>query len=65
MIALPGLTIATGRHDVARSILQTFSKYGEFALLRFEANLACDNTSVDFLANGATKTERLTKTFHW
>lgn len=28
MISLPGLTIATGRYDVARSILQTFSKYG-------------------------------------
>lgn len=28
MISLPGLTIVTGRYDVARSILQTFSKYG-------------------------------------
>ncbi|CDF41427.1 Glycogen debranching enzyme, partial [Chondrus crispus] len=27
MISLPGLTIVTGRYDVARSILQTFSKY--------------------------------------
>jgi predicted glycogen debranching enzyme len=27
MISLPGLTLATGRSDVARSILRTFSKY--------------------------------------
>lgn len=27
MIALPGLTIVTGRYDVARSVLLTFSKY--------------------------------------
>lgn len=29
MISLPGLTIAMGRYDVARSIIQTFSKYGK------------------------------------
>jgi glycogen debranching enzyme len=27
MISLPGLTIATGRSAIARSILQTFAKY--------------------------------------
>ncbi len=27
MIALPGLTLATGRHDVGRTILQTFARY--------------------------------------
>jgi len=27
MIALPGLTLATGRHDVARTILRTFARY--------------------------------------
>lgn len=31
MISLPGLTIATGRYDVARSILQTFAKYGKWS----------------------------------
>ncbi|CAN8074592.1 unnamed protein product [Agarophyton chilense] len=33
MISLPGLTIATGRYDVARSILQTFSKYVSLGML--------------------------------
>jgi len=27
MIALPGLTLATGRHDVARTILRTFARF--------------------------------------
>jgi len=27
MIALPGLTLATGRHDVARTVLRTFARY--------------------------------------
>jgi predicted glycogen debranching enzyme len=27
MIALPGLTVATGRPDIARPILRTFARY--------------------------------------
>jgi predicted glycogen debranching enzyme len=33
MISLPGLTIATGRTDVARSILRTFAKYVDRGML--------------------------------
>jgi len=33
MISLPGLTIATGRTDVARSILRTFAKYIDQGML--------------------------------
>jgi predicted glycogen debranching enzyme len=33
MISLPGLTLATGRSDVARSILRTFSKYVDRGML--------------------------------
>src|SRR5271157_3692257 len=29
MIALPGLTLATGRYDIARSILQEFARYAD------------------------------------
>ena len=33
MIALPGLTLATGRYDVARSILLEFSRYVDLGML--------------------------------
>jgi predicted glycogen debranching enzyme len=33
MIALPGLTLPTGRHDVARSILRTFAKHVDQGML--------------------------------
>jgi predicted glycogen debranching enzyme len=33
MISLPGLTLATGRSDIARSILRTFSKYIDRGML--------------------------------
>jgi predicted glycogen debranching enzyme len=33
MISLPGLTIATGRPEIARSILQTFAKYVDQGML--------------------------------
>ncbi len=33
MISLPGLTISTGRHEVCRSILQTFAKYIDRGML--------------------------------
>jgi predicted glycogen debranching enzyme len=33
MISLPGLTLATGRSDVARSILRTYSKYVDSGML--------------------------------
>ena len=33
MIALPGLTLATGRYDVARSILQEFARYADRGML--------------------------------
>jgi predicted glycogen debranching enzyme len=33
MIALPGLTLPTGRYDVARSILQTFAKHVDQGML--------------------------------
>jgi predicted glycogen debranching enzyme len=33
MIALPGLTLATGRYDVARSILQEFARYVDRGML--------------------------------
>jgi predicted glycogen debranching enzyme len=33
MISLPGLTIATGRTEIARSILQTFAKYVDKGML--------------------------------
>jgi predicted glycogen debranching enzyme len=33
MISLPGLTLATGRSDIARSILRTFSKYVNSGML--------------------------------
>jgi predicted glycogen debranching enzyme len=33
MIALPGLTLPTGRHDVARSILRTFARYADQGML--------------------------------
>ncbi len=33
MIALPGLTLATGRFDVAESILRTFAKYVNLGML--------------------------------
>ncbi len=33
MIALPGLTLPTGRHDVARSILRTFAQHVDRGLL--------------------------------
>lgn len=49
MISLPGLTIVTGRYDVARSILQTFSKYGTFYVPAFSFLLV--STSSVMLAN--------------
>jgi predicted glycogen debranching enzyme len=33
MIALPGLTLATGRYDVARSVLQEFARYADRGML--------------------------------
>jgi len=33
MISLPGLTLATGRHDVARRILRTFAGFGSQGML--------------------------------
>lgn len=33
MIALPGLTLPTGRHDIARSILRTFAKHIDQGML--------------------------------
>jgi predicted glycogen debranching enzyme len=33
MIALPGLTLSTGKYDVARSILRTFAKYVDRGML--------------------------------
>ena len=33
MIALPGLTLLTGKHEVARSILRTFAKYVDRGML--------------------------------
>ncbi len=33
MISLPGLTIATGRHEVCRSILRTFARYVDRGML--------------------------------
>lgn len=33
MIALPGLTIATGRYDIAKTILQTFAQYLDQGML--------------------------------
>jgi len=33
MIALPGLTLATGRYDIARSILQEFARYADRGML--------------------------------
>src|SRR5207302_4255617 len=33
MIALPGLTLPTGRYDVARGILRTFAKYVDCGML--------------------------------
>ena len=33
MIALPGLTLATGKHEVARSILRTFAKHVDRGML--------------------------------
>jgi predicted glycogen debranching enzyme len=33
MIALPGLTLSTGRYDVARSILRTFAKHVDHGML--------------------------------
>ncbi len=33
MIALPGLTLPTGKHDVARSILRTFAKHVDQGML--------------------------------
>jgi predicted glycogen debranching enzyme len=33
MIALPGLTLATGRHDIARGILTTFARYVDHGML--------------------------------
>jgi predicted glycogen debranching enzyme len=33
MIALPGLTLLTGKHDVARSILRTFAQHGDQGML--------------------------------
>ena len=33
MIALPGLTIATGRYDVAKTIIQTFARYIDRGML--------------------------------
>jgi len=33
MIALPGLTLATGKHEVARSILRTFAKHVDQGML--------------------------------
>jgi 4-alpha-glucanotransferase len=33
MIALPGLTLATGRHDAARAILETFARYVDGGML--------------------------------
>ncbi len=33
MISLPGLTLATGRHDVARSILSTFARFVDQGML--------------------------------
>lgn len=50
MISLPGLTLATGRSDVARSILQTFAKYVDQGMLpnRFpDAGETPDYNTVD------------------
>jgi glycogen debranching enzyme len=33
MIALPGLTLPTGKHDVARSILRTFARHVDQGML--------------------------------
>lgn len=33
MIALPGLTLTTGRHDLARELLRTFARYAEDGLV--------------------------------
>ncbi len=33
MIALPGLTLATGRHEIARTILQTFARFIDAGML--------------------------------
>jgi predicted glycogen debranching enzyme len=33
MIALPGLTLSTGKHDVARSVLRTFAKHVDQGML--------------------------------
>ncbi len=50
MIALPGLTLATGRPDVARSILKTFARYVDRGMLpnRFpDAREAPEYNTVD------------------
>jgi len=50
MIALPGLTLATGRHDSARRILETFAPFVDLGLLpnRFPGDgQAADYNSVD------------------
>ncbi|MBW4574398.1 MAG: amylo-alpha-1,6-glucosidase [Aphanothece sp. CMT-3BRIN-NPC111] len=50
MISLPGLTVATGRLDVARSILRTFAKYVDRGMLpnRFpDAGEAPEYNTVD------------------
>src|SRR5207245_9913340 len=33
MIALPGLTLPTGKHEIARSILRTFAKHADQGML--------------------------------
>src|SRR5436190_18505516 len=50
MISLPGLTLATGRHDVARSILLEFSKHVSQGMLpnRFpDSGVAPEFNTVD------------------
>ncbi len=50
MIALPGLTVATGRYEIARSILQEFAKYVDYGMIpnRFpDAGEAPEYNTVD------------------
>jgi len=50
MIALPGLTLATGRHDIAASVLRTFARYVSDGMLpnRFpDAGEAPEYNTVD------------------
>jgi predicted glycogen debranching enzyme len=57
MIALPGLTLTTGRSDVARSILQEFSRHVDCGMLpnRFPMPVSSQNTTQSMLPSGFSK----------